>query len=376
MPNTYEDPQILQQKALAQALMSRGMNPQSVNGHYRRTNQAADLVSALVGNVGMWKANQRQQADDEAYRKTIADALSGPQNEQQPGFVGPPQDENDYLIRTLAGNKRTAPMALDVALRQKMGGSDVPTEIRAWREITKDLSPDDLERARRIKLGLDARPSGAWLNLGPGYLNPATGGYVERGLPPEKLPENVGAAAEASARGQVAGKGEIPESEKKLSAQKNVTAALLEASGLYDRLDELGSAVNVERGGMQNVRARFGASAVGQGIGGALGTEAQSVRNQINQLRPTLMGYIRQASNMGAKGLDSEKELEFYLQAVSDPSRDIQSNKAALKVLNDAYGLGADVKADGVAIAKLRDEFARASGGVATPSADDPLGLR
>ena len=43
---------------------------------------------------------------------------------------------------------------------------------------------------------------------------------------------------------------------------------------------------------------------------------------------------------MGAKGMDSEKELAFYLQAVSDEKADIDSAMAALMLISETYGLG------------------------------------
>jgi len=57
-------------------------------------------------------------------------------------------------------------------------------------------------------------------------------------------------------------------------------------------------------------------------------------------MAPNLINVVRQSSEMGAKGLDSEKELKFYLGAIGDPTRPIEANLKALDVLDKAYGDG------------------------------------
>lgn len=126
-------------------------------------------------------------------------------------------------------------------------------------------------------------------------------------------------------------------------AQKRMTGALGEIRDLYDRLGEMGSIVDVSATTSENIFAAIGASDLGQFAGRVTGSETQSLRNRINAIRPMLINYIRQASEMGARGLDSEKELEFYLQAATDPKIDIDANRAAINVLNSAYGLGGKI---------------------------------
>jgi hypothetical protein len=73
---------------------------------------------------------------------------------------------------------------------------------------------------------------------------------------------------------------------------------------------------------------------------------------------------------MGARGLDSNKELEFYIQAATDPARDIQANRAALQVLENAYGLSSRVKGVSKAqIDALGAEFKGAAESAPAPEA-------
>lgn len=131
-----------------------------------------------------------------------------------------------------------------------------------------------------------------------------------------------------------------PEVQKKETAKSRVTGNLKQLSSLYKTLDKMGGIVDTEDKALVNVGRRVASSGLGQMTGKMFGTQEQSIRNQINQLRPLLLQDIRQASEMGARGLDSEKELEFYLQAATDPTADIQTNLKALDVLDRAYGLG------------------------------------
>lgn len=151
-------------------------------------------------------------------------------------------------------------------------------------------------------------------------------------------------------------------------AKQRVSVNLRALGDYYDELTKLGASIDTKKSGAANVSARVRASGVGQLVGGAMGTEEQSYRNKINQMRPLLLQEIRQATAMGARGLDSNKELEFYLQAATDPARDIQSNKAALQVLENSYGLSSRVEGvDQAKLDALKKEFTGAGGG--TPAA-------
>lgn len=135
--------------------------------------------------------------------------------------------------------------------------------------------------------------------------------------------------------------------EKKQTAQNRVSQNLGTIAGLYQQLSDEGGIVDVEKNAIANIPRRISSSGIGQAAGRALGTKEQSIRNRINQIRPLLINDIRQASEMGARGLDSEKELEFYLQAATDPARDVQANLAAIEVLDRAYGLGLGIAGNG-----------------------------
>lgn len=145
---------------------------------------------------------------------------------------------------------------------------------------------------------------------------------------------------------------------KQDSAKARVSTNLNALNDYYNELEALGAVVDSSKSTGSNISARVRASGVGQFLGETIGSDEQVYRNNINQMRPLLLQEIRQASAMGARGLDSNKELEFYLQAATDPKRDIKTNRAAMSVLEKAYGLGSMATgADPAAVSALQGEF-------------------
>lgn len=87
-------------------------------------------------------------------------------------------------------------------------------------------------------------------------------------------------------------------------------------------------------------------------VGMAAGTQDAAVRQTIENARPLLIASIKKATGMTGREMDSNTELQFYLQAASDTSRDIESNLAALVAISDLFGVGADHEGQGVARAR------------------------
>jgi len=112
----------------------------------------------------------------------------------------------------------------------------------------------------------------------------------------------------------------------------------------YKELQEAGAIVDPASGSVSNTKAALAGSGFGQALGGTFGTENQSVRNKIKQQRPLLMLAIKQATG-GGRQMDSNKELDFYLKAATDPSIDVQANFAALDMLESLYGVSQGGKA-------------------------------
>lgn len=118
-------------------------------------------------------------------------------------------------------------------------------------------------------------------------------------------------------------------------------------SNLYMGLNDMGAAVSTTQSGPENI-LNFARSSIPV-LERAVGSEAASIRNQIDSTRPLIIQEIRQASEMGVRGMDTKAEMDFYLQAMGDDTRDVQANIAAVIALNLAYGMDGE---NGVALAK------------------------
>lgn len=120
----------------------------------------------------------------------------------------------------------------------------------------------------------------------------------------------------------------------------------------YSQLNENGGIVNQDRGAMANLGASFGASSLGQTLGGAVGTKNQTARDTIAMTRPLLLQSIMKATGMSAKQMDSNAELKMYLATATDPTKGYQANIEALDRIEKLYGGGNGKPAGGKTIVK------------------------
>lgn len=110
--------------------------------------------------------------------------------------------------------------------------------------------------------------------------------------------------------------------------------------GYYDNLKEAGDIADPSQGAVANTLARLQSSAVGQAVGSAVGTKSQSQRESIEMTRPLLLNAIRSATGMSARQMDSNRELQLYLAAATDPTKGYAANIRALEMLDKLYGIG------------------------------------
>jgi len=135
---------------------------------------------------------------------------------------------------------------------------------------------------------------------------------------------------------------------KKEKGQGDIAGQLDTLITHYINLDEMGAMVNVENGTIANIGAALRSSPVGQKIEKYIGTDAQSIRNSIKAIKPALILAIKNAAELSGKGMDSERELEFYLQLTTNEDLDVQSNFAVMVVLDNLFG-------DGTAKQRMKD---------------------
>mgnify|MGYP003509313041 FL=1 len=117
------------------------------------------------------------------------------------------------------------------------------------------------------------------------------------------------------------------------NAMQGALDNLDELSTVYDDLNEIGGLVSSKKSTVDNVITRSRASGVGQLIEGAVGTEAQTLRDRIASIRPALMQSIAKATGMTGKQLDSNADVKLFMQTVTDPTASYEANKRAIEGL-------------------------------------------
>ena len=123
--------------------------------------------------------------------------------------------------------------------------------------------------------------------------------------------------------------------EKQESGAEQFDAQIMALEDAYGVLKTLGGIKSTTQGAVSNILT----SAATQGPGGVLGrlagTDVQSKRNEIKNARLLLLQSIKQATGMSAQQLNSNVELKNWLDAVTNPDNDYESNIATLKNIKD-----------------------------------------
>lgn len=113
-------------------------------------------------------------------------------------------------------------------------------------------------------------------------------------------------------------------------AREAVGATLDELSGIYGKLDKMGALVSPQRGAAGNVMSYLRASGPGQIVEGAIGTEAQTLRDRVASIRPQLMQQLAKATGMTGKQLDSNADVQLFMKTVTNPQSSYEANQAAI----------------------------------------------
>lgn len=88
---------------------------------------------------------------------------------------------------------------------------------------------------------------------------------------------------------------------------------------------------------VNNALASAATSEIGQAAQRMLGTPEQNIRNQIRALVPNITNTIRQATNMGVRMLDTEKEYQRFIEMVNNMDADTDAMLAAVDRLERTF---------------------------------------
>jgi hypothetical protein len=134
--------------------------------------------------------------------------------------------------------------------------------------------------------------------------------------------------------------GNLQKEKTKAQAKEQLSGVVQQLNNSYTALEQGGGITSTAQGGLSNLGARLGSTGFGQAVGGALGTANQRQRQEIEQTRPLLLNLIKDATGMTASQMNSNAEMQLYLQAATDPKLTVEANRSALANLDKMFGLG------------------------------------
>ena len=121
------------------------------------------------------------------------------------------------------------------------------------------------------------------------------------------------------------------ETAKEVAGAEAFEGVIGEMESAYDQLDRMGAIPSTRRSAAENLAISTRTSGAGQMLGRAAGTPEQSLRNEIQSARLRLLQGIKAATGMSAQELNSNVELQQWLDSVTNPANDVESNR---KILN------------------------------------------
>jgi hypothetical protein len=313
--------QILRQQKMAEMLMQQGQQQpqgQMVSGRY----VAPSIFQNLAGLANTYMGQRGIERADEAQLK-MAKELRQERSMTQQGIM-------DALGK---GDTKTA---LAIASSRPEYGKDFISPLMA-NVIPKAPTPP--APTTEMQNFLFAKERGEIpQNMGflgyQGYLKTVGKDATEKApmgyrfMPDGSLEPIKGGPADLKTQAKAAGAGDVSLEIIKI---KDSYDKLLEGGGITDPSLKIGS----------NIMGKISSSAAGQTLGSTFGTRNQTERDKIAQTRPLLMGAIMKATGMSAKQIDSNAELKLWLSTATDPNKSYEANIAALKNIEDLYGVTA-----------------------------------
>jgi hypothetical protein len=125
---------------------------------------------------------------------------------------------------------------------------------------------------------------------------------------------------------------------KKEEGSRKFESILQSLSDTYKTLAERGAITDTQQSVLKNFSASIATLPPSQYAQRMFGGDSQRLRDFIESQRPLLIQSIVQATGMSSRALDSNRELEFYLQAVTDVSKSYQANVDAIQSLRRVFG--------------------------------------
>jgi hypothetical protein len=173
--------------------------------------------------------------------------------------------------------------------------------------------------------GFEVGPDGAVRPIPGGPADPEIiRRQAEARRPPPPGPEGT-PAQQARAEGQ-------------RSARDMLSQELNTVMGYYEGLNRMGAMTSPSRAAAANVAAAARATGVGQTAERFLGTEAQTLRDNISNARLRILNHVKNATGATASQMNSNMELQTWLNALTNPQQSIETVRETLGQMDAVLG--------------------------------------
>lgn len=273
---------------------------------------AATIQNLQAGQVRMQQLRQSAQDQAEAKEVLRLTSLVGDDNNIPTDLLDAIQNSEVFdeggksafgsaLQALQSGNRKPFDLLVSESNRELGIGADLTARQREFTGLTADLSPEELDRARRIELGLSPRA------VGTGAITAA----VTPGL----------TAKVAESEAEIAGQKEGAKLSSQLKLAPRIKAAVTLATGkaaaIVDRAKETRSntaAFDAYTTSIDNLATSLGGTITGPGAGltPALTANAQIAEGAVAMMAPVLKGIFRTAG----EGVFTDKDQELLLKMV------------------------------------------------------------
>ena len=240
------------------------------------------------------------------------------------------------LRNELAALGPTATQEQITAVMSRYGSPDrvlATLQASADREAARIAREDEREKDRAAKI--EAAQVLAQGRLEEAKLRGADARELER-IRVEGRKEI--AALMASMKGPSAAVIKAQEKAEKLAeGQAALGETLSTAKTLIADLAKMGGITSTSKGPLANLITSAQTGTIGQAVGRAVGTEAQAKRDELKSIRLQLLNAVKEATGMSAQQLNSNVELQTYLNSLGSEGMTREANEAILDNLSRRY---------------------------------------
>lgn len=240
-----------------------------------------------------------------------------------------PQEYNEAQIKSLARQGMSIKDQLDTAMgRQRyMSTPYGPFDIETGQFKMPEALPGRAPAPGAAPTPAAPKPPVGYRFTEGGNLEPIPGGPASRRAAPAGA-AGVTPTAKPPTAAQVA------KTEAQTQARQALSKELQTTLGYYENLNRIGAMTSPSRPVAENLLASARATGVGQEAERAAATQAQTLRDNISNSRQRLLVHIKNATGASAQQMNSNIELQTWLNALTNPRQSIETVRETLGQLD------------------------------------------